>query len=222
MADFTFETHTEVFKAYMDRMRAICKTINTRFSVLPLAWFWRHRFRAMLLVLKGAEILASKPGTFGMPIGPHISKWREGSPQKTIIARSCLVLSIESRQPITVSQVEIYLENIDQSCSRSQIRATLQDGVDTGIYQEVKGSGSAGTRFALTKTAVHEMTDRTFVKMQDPQFVELARFTVAFDEMRRQSESTFINESQGKITATDHQGILERLYWGDAGRKNNE
>ena len=222
MADFTFETHTELFKAYMDRMRAICKTINTRFSVLPLAWFWRHRFRAMLFVLKGVEILASKPGTNDVPIGPHIAKWREGSPQKTIIARSCLVLSIESRQPITVSQVEIYLENIEQTCSRSQIRATLQDGVDTGIYKEVKGSGSSGTRFALTKTAVHEMTDRTFVKMQNPQLVEMARFVVAFDEMRKQSESTFLNESQGKITATDHQGILERLYWGDDGRENNE
>ena len=56
------DDHVKAYKGYMDRIRAICKFFDQRFSVIPVAWFWRHRFRAMALFMRGTNIATFTPG----------------------------------------------------------------------------------------------------------------------------------------------------------------
>ena len=56
------DDHVKAYTGYMDRIRAICKFFDQRFSVIPVAWFWRHRFRAMALFMRGTNIATFTPG----------------------------------------------------------------------------------------------------------------------------------------------------------------
>ena len=52
MQEYPFDEHVKDFKDFMNRIRAICKFLDTRFAVIPIAWFWRHRFRAIELSIQ--------------------------------------------------------------------------------------------------------------------------------------------------------------------------
>lgn len=212
------EEHEELFKGYMERMRGICKFLGIRFSVIPLAWFWRHRFRAIVLTLRAVDKALHHPSTGDFEIGEKIQLWRKGSYQKHMITRACLTVSLETRNPITLSNVESFM---DGAASRENIRAALNHGVDCGIYDKTE-QRSKSTKYTLTLSAVREMTERAFCKLTSAELIEWAKFVVAFDEMRRQSHQTYVDEEKGLVNKTDHQGLLEAIFWGPEGRRNAE
>ena len=62
-ANMAFDDHIERYPGYLDRIRAICKYFDQRFSVITIAWFWRHHFRAMALFMRGTNSASLMPGT---------------------------------------------------------------------------------------------------------------------------------------------------------------
>ena len=58
--------------------------------------------------------------------------------------------------------------------------------------------------------------------MMSDQWQEAARFGIAYKTMIDEAQLTHAHEQTGKVVSTDHQSYLERLFWGDDGRGDNE
>jgi len=215
----SIDQHIIGMKAYLARMQSICKFLEIRFTVNPTLWFWRNRMRANKLMLRGAAVL-NQPTTGesdNFKIGPLIKKWASGTQQKHMIVRKICEMAIDGRRAISASEVHMELQGRSQAtASLDRIRSAFSHAVEMGLFRKAK-SGH-GDLYTITKICLIELSERTHCKYTNNDFLEMCRFAVAYDEMRKQAEATGEDEKMGKVYESDHQTLVERIFFGDEGR----
>ncbi len=219
-SNLTDEQHKTGARDWFNKMRATSQAIGTRFSVIPSSWFWRHRIRAIQLITGMQLAMSVELGVGNNPIGPTISKWRKGTANRMLIVTVFTNLITTSRMPITRAMCEVQCDLHEIPVSGDTIREALKDGIDLGLLVQI-GTGPKSS-YRPTKLLIEEQALRTHARMMTSEWQEAARFGIAYATMINEAQLTHANEQTGAVVSTDHQSYLERLYWGDAGRGDNE
>ncbi len=219
-SDLTDKQHKAAMLGWFDKMRATSKACGTRFSVIPSTWFWRQRIRAIQLITQMQLSLSVEVGEGPNPIGPTMTQWRKGTNNRKILTTVIVNLITSSRMPITRSMVQTHCDTNEVPVRSDTIRETLKDGIDLGLLVQT-GAGSKAS-YRPTKLLIEEQALRTHARMISDKWQEAARFGIAYKTMIDESQMTHANEQNGKVVSTDHQSYLERAYWGDEGRGDNE
>jgi len=211
--EFTVQDQIDGMSRYLDRMKDICKFLNRRFTVHPTTYFWRNRYKATQLLLQASDALHIDPGSDDFPIGPTIKEWRKGTEQKKRIVRKTLDTAMTARGVVTAAQVEVALNG---TAVRTSILKVLNEGVDLEVL--IRKKVGENITYKVTKKVSEEMSERAYVKLLHPAFLEAARFAIALEQIEISAAQTGIAEKNGSQLPSDHQSIIERLYWGDGGR----
>ncbi len=213
--EFTLEQHQKAMKGWLDTVRAACRDVNVRFSVIPSAWFWRHRIRAIFLMTRAMHKMAADPTPF---VGETIGQWRGPTVLRQFLCHTITYLMVTKRQP--VSAIEIMELAGPSNAARDTILEAINDGIELGLINKI-GDGPK-TRYKATKQLIEEAALRCHCRMITDEWQEMCQFSIAYKTMRDEAAQTTIAESFGRINETDHQSYLERMYWGDEGRGNRE
>jgi hypothetical protein len=218
--DFDIETHKTKMIEWLDAMRAICRLIGVRFTIVPSVWFWRNRMSAIAVMSKMTTALSEDMGQRNEIIGPTIAAWRSVSPMQTKLVRVITHLLVTQRRPITISMIEVENAQYGNSASTDTVREAVNHGIALKLLEK-RGRGPK-TSYKATKLLIDEMTFRCFARILSDDFQAMARFAVAFKTLHAETMLTAINERQGAVATSDHQSYMERLYWGDDGRGDQE
>ena len=211
--EFSIEDQIQGMTSYLNRMRELCRYMKIRFTVQPTAYFWRNRFQATQLLLQGSDVLHTDPGDESFIVGATLKKWRTGTEQKKRICRKILETALATRGAVNSASIEVALNG---DAKRSSILKVLNDAVELGLFTKHENGGL--TQYRITKLAVEEAAERAYCKLLDPRFLEMCHYAVALSGIHQAAVKTGINERSGKLLPSDHQGLIERLYWGDDGR----
>lgn len=205
---------------WFDKVRETCSIIGKRFSVIPSQYFWRHRIRAIQLITQMQLSLSYELGDINDPIGPTFSKWRKLNNNRKLIVTAIVNLLATSRQPITTSMCEAHCAMHQITVKVDTIRDAINDGIELGLLHRI-GAGSSSS-YVATQLLIEEQSLRTHARILSDEFQAMARFAIAYRTMLDEAAMTYEHEKTGAVVPTDHQSFLERLYWGDNGRRNKE
>ena len=213
--NFTLEEHRNAMVRWMDKVRASCKVMNVRFSVIPSTWFWRHRIRAIFLTTRVMYKMAHNPAPM---VGETIGQWRGPTVLRQFLCHTITYLMVTKRQP--VSAIEIMELAGPSNAARDTVLEAIKDGIELGLIEKI-GDGPK-TRYGATRVLIEEAALRVHCRMISDEWQEMCAFSIAYKTMRDEAMHSFHAESLGKINETDHQSYMERMYWGDDGRGNRE
>ena len=212
-ASFTLEKQMSRLKAYLSHIHDICRRLNLYFSVTPTAWYWRNRFRISKLFLDSSIALA-EPLDPQLGLALNYEKWRSGSQQKMQIVRTIVSLNIEVRAFLTIKDIRYALGD---KISADRIISALNHGIELGLV-ELEKEGRKNF-YKITDKCADEVAERSYVMARHPAVIEQAKIVRMYDNLLDQTEMTATEEKRGKMTFSDHQSLLERIYWGDKGRR---
>lgn len=214
---FTIEKHMSRVQAYLKHMHEICLSFNFYFSVIPTTWFWRNRFRLSKLIVDGSIALAEELENELSVIAPSFERWRSGSQQKILIVRTIVSLNIEERAQLTVKDIRRELKN---KVSADRISSALKHGVELGMV-DVEKQGRT-FYYTITEKCADEVGDRAYCMLRNKKVREMSKAINMYEMLLEQTALTAAEEKAGKMTFSDHQGILERIFWGDKGRRGRK
>tara|TARA_Y100001973_G_scaffold80768_1_gene118940 strand:+ start:309 stop:1010 length:702 start_codon:yes stop_codon:yes gene_type:complete len=218
--DFDIETHKTKMIEWLNVMRKVCRLVGARFTIVPSVWFWRNRMNAIAVMSKMTVTLSQEMGHSNEIIGPTIAAWRSVSPMQTKLVRVITHLLVTQRRSITISMIEVENAQHGNGASTDTVREAVNHGIALKLLEK-RGRGPK-TSYKATKLLIDEMAFRCFARIMSDEFQAAARFAVTFNTLHGETMKTAIAERQGAVVSSDHQSYLERLFWGDDGRGDEE
>jgi len=212
----TREEHESNAIKFLQSIRALCASEGKRFSVLCATWFWRHRVVVSRAIIRAGLKIDSQKGLAGVFENGDVARWKKGTEKQRRISRYCVLAVLETRAPITVSQIEV---DLDGEAGRTEITSVLNDGVELGLFSKVTGRGSKASAYLATKRLLAETTERAWSKCTDPDVVEFARLVTTIADMRRLGRITREDEVKGLVAENDHETLIERIFWNALGEE---
>jgi len=201
---------------YLQSIQALCAEEGKRFSVLCATWFWRHRVVVARAMVKAGLRIDSQKGIGDLYKDADIARWKRGTEKHRRISRHCVLAVLETRAPITVSQIEV---DLDGGAGRTEITNVLNEGVELGFFKKTAGQGSKASVYVPTVKLLQQTTERVWSKCTDPDVVEFARFVTTLADMRRMGRLTREEEVKGSVTRNDHETLIERIFWNALGEE---
>ena len=201
---------------YLQSIRALCAEEGKRFSVLCATWFWRHRVVAACAMIKAGLRIDSQKGVESIFADTDMARWKKGTEKQRRISRHCVLAVLETRAPITVSQIEV---DLNGEAGRTEITNVLNEGVELGLFTKTAGQGSKASVYVPTAELLVQTTERVWSKCTDPDVVEFARFVTTLANLRRMGRLTREEEVKGSVTKNDHETLIERIFWNALGEE---
>ena len=210
----TRKEHESKAIEYLQSIRALCAEEGKRFSVLCATWYWRHRVVVSRAMIRAGLKIDSQKGIGDVYKDADIARWKRGTEKQRRISRYCVLAVLETRAPITVSQIEV---DLDGEAGRTEITNVLNEGVELGLFKKTAGQGSKASVYVPTVKLLQQTTERVWSKCTDPDVVTFARFVTTLADMRRMGRLTREEEVKGSVTKNDHETLIERIFWNALG-----